>query len=209
LPTLFIKSLFPKQSHGRAIKQIVRYLKGTRTRGLIMRPTAALTLDCYVDADFAGLWGSEDPEEHLSVRSRTGYVLTLGGCPVSWCSKLQTEVALSTMEAEYIALSHSMRDLLPMQRLLAEVNDALGLSSASSPSTVYEDNTGALTLANLPRLTPRSKHIAVKYHFFRQHVADGSVRVVKISTNDQLADIFTKGLTRQVFESLRFKLLGW
>jgi hypothetical protein len=139
-------SHFPKQSHGRAIKQIVRYLKGTRTRGLIMRPTDALNLDCYVDADFAGLWGSEDDQDSLSARFRTGYVLTLGGCPLTWCSTLQIEIALSTMEAEYIALSHSMRDLLLMQRLLVKVNSALGLPQVTPISTVYEDNDSALTL---------------------------------------------------------------
>jgi hypothetical protein len=84
----------------------------------------------------------------------------------------------------------------------AEVSGALDLSPPCSSSTIYEDNKGALTLATLPRLNPKSKQIAVKHYFFRQYVAGGTVRVVKIDTRDHLADIFTKGLTLQAFEPL-------
>jgi hypothetical protein len=80
-----------------------------------------LELDCYVEADFAGLWNYESDQDPVCVRSRTGYVITLGGCPVIWVSKLQTEIALITLEAEYIALSTSMRDLLPMRQILSEI----------------------------------------------------------------------------------------
>ena len=95
----------PKESHGSAIKKIVRYLQGTKTDGMILSPTQDFSVDCYVDADFAGLYPVEDKQESISVRSRTGYVLFLANCPLLWASKLQTEVALSTMEAEYVALS--------------------------------------------------------------------------------------------------------
>ena len=73
-----------------------------------------LQLNCYVDADFAGLYNVEDQQDPVCVKSRTGYVLTLGKTPLLWVSKLQTEVALSTTEAEYIALSQAMRELIPM-----------------------------------------------------------------------------------------------
>jgi hypothetical protein len=82
-------------------------------------PHKDMNLDCYVDADFAGLWGSEDDQDPVCVKSRTGYVLTLGGCPLLWVSKL----------AEYIALSQAMRDLLPMRRLAKEVARSLGLQT--------------------------------------------------------------------------------
>ena len=77
----------PRHSHEQALKRIARYLKGTRTRGMIIRPSRNLRLDLYADADFAGLWNAEDPHDPHCVRSRTGYVLTLGDVPVLWGSK--------------------------------------------------------------------------------------------------------------------------
>jgi len=97
-----------KQSHENAIKCICHYLQGTLNESLIFKPMQKLSLDCYADADFVGLWGQEDDQDPVSVKSHTGYVLLFGGCPLLWVSKLQTEIALSTMEVEYIALSHSM-----------------------------------------------------------------------------------------------------
>jgi transposase InsO family protein len=204
----------PRRSHEIALKRIGRYLLGTRKRGLIMKPRDDLKIDMYVDADFAGLWGVEDPNDPNCVKSRTGFVIVIGGCPVLWTSKLQTEIALSTMQAEYIALSMSMRDLLPFKDLVEEVCRHMGLDHkklASIKTTVHEDNAGALTLANLPpsRVTPKSKHYGVKVHWFRSKLKPGRIEVVKIGTDDQLADIFTKGLRTTKFAEMRLKLLGW
>jgi hypothetical protein len=105
----------PRRNHELAIRLIVRYLKATANKGYILRPTYPPQLDCYVDADFAGSWTSSTAENPSSVKSRTGYVITFASCPVLWCSKLQTEVALSTTEVEYIALSQSARDLIPLR----------------------------------------------------------------------------------------------
>eukprot|EP00956_Cyclotella_meneghiniana_P000227 scaffold288_cov44-Cyclotella_meneghiniana.AAC.7 len=91
--------------HVAALKRIGCYLKGTKSRGLILNPSKHLHVDCYPDADFAGLYGHEDKQDPHCVRSRTGYVILLANCPILWKSKLQTEIALSTMEAEYVALS--------------------------------------------------------------------------------------------------------
>jgi hypothetical protein len=102
----------------------------------------------FVGTDFAGLYGVEDSQDPVCVKSRTGYCLTFGGCPVIWVSKLQTEIALSTTEAEYIALSQSMRDLIPMRRLLQETGTALAVDinkTAMLHSTVFEVNNGALS----------------------------------------------------------------
>ena len=131
----------PKRSHEEAVKRICRYLKGTMDKGMIIDPKGSMKLNCYVDADFAGLWGHEDDQDPVCVKSRTGYVITLGACPLLWVSKLQTEIALSTMEAEYIALSQSMRDLLPIKRLVECVADALDLQKSDDVraiSTVFE-----------------------------------------------------------------------
>ena len=90
---------YPRQSHAKAVKSILRYLKGTCDKGMILRPTNQLNLEAFVDADFAGLHGQEPDHLPESARSRTGYVITLGGCPVIWKSQLQSEIALSTTHA--------------------------------------------------------------------------------------------------------------
>jgi Reverse transcriptase (RNA-dependent DNA polymerase) len=204
---------FPKKSHEEAIMRICRYLKGTSTKGLIFNPNDEMRLDCYVDADFAGLYNAEDHQDPVCVKSRTGYCITLGSCPVLWVSKLQTEIALSTVEAEYIALSQSIRDLLPMRRLLQGIGSKLNLDFSKPAilhSTVFEDNNGALSLATAPKINPRTKHIAVKYHHFRESVGeDKGVLIVKIDTKEQKADVLTKGLPKETHEYIRKLLMGW
>ena len=172
-----------------------------------------MTLDLYVDADFAGLWNYEEVTDPSCVRSRTGYVITMGNIPVTWQSKLQTEVALSTMESEYIAASYGMRSLLPMRDILKVLCKALNIhrSVQSTVSTVWEDNAAALILmqAPLPKMTPRSKHIAVKYHWFREHFSDTTIIPKKIASEQQKADIFTKALRQDSLERNRLALMGW
>ena len=91
----------PKKIHEVTVKRIGRYLKGTMEKGLILEPSDDLTIDCYPDANFAGFWSHGHPQDPHCVCSCTGYVITLTGCPVLWSSKIQTEIALSTMESEY------------------------------------------------------------------------------------------------------------
>jgi len=95
----------PKRSHEIAIKRIGRYLIGTKDKGMIIKPTTNIGINAYPDADFSGLYGYEDNNDPVCVRSRTGYVITVAGCPIYWSSKLQTETATSTMEAKVIALA--------------------------------------------------------------------------------------------------------
>ena len=202
----------PKASHRIAVKRIGRYLKRTADKGIIYKiDKSKTTLDCYADADFAGLWGKSNPDDPVSVTSRTGYVIRHFGCPILWHSKLQTEIALSTTEAEYISLSSAMRDLIPMRIILSEIGKVLDISDQEivCHSKVFEDNKGAEELANVPKMRPRTKHIAVKYHHFRSHVANGTIKVLRIGTKEQIADIFTKALPRETFLILRKQLLGW
>jgi hypothetical protein len=206
----------PRQSHTQAVKRIAHYLKGIldNDQGLMFKRTDDLTLDCFVDADFAGLWSYEDDQDPVCVRSRTGYVMTLGGCPIHWTSKLQEIIALSTTEAEYIALAQAMREFIPMRRLFDELMTAFDLHKgepAAFKSTIFEDNNGAIATATAPKMTPRTKHIAVKYHFVRQYfgpkrLPDQPFVLKKIDTLEQKADIFTKGLSAETFLILR-KLL--
>ncbi len=204
----------PTKRHEHALVRIGRYLKGTMDKGLMLDPSHDLHLDCYPDADFAGLWNHEKSDDPHCVRSRTGYVITLAGCPVLWASKLQTEIALSTMEAEYIALSTACRDLFPLMDKLTELTSVLNLPFTPGSNMhvrIHEDNVGTLTLGKLEprRMTPRSKHYAVKYHWFREHLGPRNIELVKIASAHQLGDIFTKGMTAAAFENVRKQLMGW
>jgi Reverse transcriptase (RNA-dependent DNA polymerase) len=200
----------PKASHGEAVKRICQYLQGTRERGLIFQPTKEMTLDCYSDADFAGLWNYEEDQDPVCVKSCTGYVLTLAGCPLVWGSKLQTEIALSTLESEYIALSTAIQELIPLRRILQEVGTALSSQPSIIRSTCFEDNNGALGLVLTPRMTPHTKHIAVKYHFFKSMIGeDKGIIIRRVDSALQKADIFMKGLTQETFESIQKLLMGW
>ena len=206
----------PTAKHVAALKRIGRYLKGTRGKGLILRPSRHLHVDCYPDADFAGLYGHEDSHDPHCVRSRAGYVILVSNCPVLWRSVLLKEICLSTMEAEYCALSLSCKDLFPVIDQLKELAAAVGLpldEATKLHTTIHEDNVGALTLGQMEpkRFTPRSKFYALKWHWFRQRVFDPSnnITLVKVDTKNQLGDIFTKGLGRVAFSYLRSKLMGW
>ena len=126
-------------------------------------------------------------------------------------SKLQTEIPLSTTEAEYIALSHAMRSAIPMTQLLHELEHILPFDYIPSKvnCTVFEDNESCIQISKSPRMRPRTKHIAIKYHHFRKGVIDGLYEILPIDTAEQTADIFTKGLTEDKFVYLRKKLNGW
>ena len=204
----------PTTKHVTALKHIGRYLKGTQEKGIIMHPSTAIHVDCYPDADFAGLYNKEDAQDPHCVRSHSGYVICIAKCPVLWRSKLQTEIALSTMKAEYVALSTACKDLFPLLDLTRELASACGLNVSKDTNfhvKVHEDNVGALTLGRLEprRMTPRSKHYALKYHWFCEQIGPRNVQLVKIDTKDQLGDIFTKGLSPIPFKHLRLKLMGW
>ena len=197
-------------------KRICRYLKGTfdekgNARGIIMQPDLQAGIECYVDADFAGGYHKDLSHDPVSVLSRTGYVIFYMGCPLLWVSKMQTEITLSTTKAEYVALSQSMRDVIPLMNLIEEASD-LWSTDTFKPQIIcklFEDNNKALELAKAPKYRPCTKHIALKYHHFREHVKQGKVDIQAIDTKDQIADQFTKALADNTFLYLRDKLMGW
>ncbi len=215
----------PKQSHAIAVKRILRYLNSTKDKGMTLQPTKNPVIDCYVDADFAGLWKAEDDQDPLCVKSRTGFLITFMGSPLHWVSKLQSQIALSTMEAEYIALSQSMREIIGFREILKELythtfDDPTGYKALTfntvsktfgqiPTSTVYEDNEACLKFATVPKMSPRTKHIAIPYHFFRSKVDNGEINIVGVRTDNQMADQFTKGLPQDKFLRDRKQLVGW
>ena len=209
----------PTHQHEQAIKRIVRYLIGTQrgrnkteiTRGILYQPGKTKSIEAFVDASFAGEWNAEWSDEPSSVMSRTGYVVLYANCPVIWSSKLQSEIALSTTEAEYIAFSQCLRDVIPLIELLKELRRTI-LFDDQTPllhCTVQEDNRGCIDLVETPRMRPRTKHIALKYHHFRNYVCDKTVSVKYVESKEQIADIFTKALGDCQFCYLRKLLMGW
>ena len=118
---------------------------------------------------------------------------------------MQTEIALSSTEAEYIALSQAMREVIPLMELMKEakkMNIPINPTPPKVHCCVFEDNSGAIEIAKVPKMRPRTKHLNIKYHHFRSFVQDGSVSVQYVNTEQQKADIFTKPINQNVF-------LGW
>jgi hypothetical protein len=189
-------------------------LKGCLDDGLIIRRQDNLSLDCHCDSDFAGNYIKTDNDDPASVRSRTGFLITFGTVPILWKSKIQTEIALSSMEAEYIALSTAMRSLIHLRSLLFEIADSFNLqigSRISTISTVFEDNNACRILATTdpPRLTPRSKSLAVKYHWFREHLSEDTIVIKDVASADQKGDGFTKPKPQPAFLTFRRDVCGW
>ena len=219
----------PKASHEQAVKHIGRYLYLTREKGLICTPEATFELNAYCDSDFAGRWHSSVSHLRESCLSRTGYVIMFAGCPILWKSTLQTEIALSSTEAEFMALSTCMRTLIPMRHILEELSSIALLrhclpvtttSKISShkqeitspklkPSLVFEDNASCIILATSENIKHRTRHIATKYFRFKDEVHAGNLKVTKVDTRENISDMFTKPLNRDTFEYLRKKFMGW
>ncbi|KAI2491170.1 G-protein coupled peptide receptor [Fragilaria crotonensis] len=206
----------PRLQHGKALKWLGRYLVGSRDKGMIYSPATNQSFDVYVDASFTGDWDPEyadwDPD---TARSRTGYVILYASCPVIWASKLQSEIALSTTESEYLAISTATREVLPLMELVQEMQDhGCGLT-ATTPRLhcwVFEDNSGAIELATSvknSKMRPRMRHINTKYHHFRNKVQDGTMSIHPVSTEDMLADILTQICNGETHTKLRKQLMGW
>ncbi len=202
----------PMRSHAEAVKRICRYLLGTQDKGVILRPKGEESFDCWVDASHASEWSSKSAEfDPNTARSRMGYILCYAGCPMMWASKMQTEIALSSTEAEYIALSAAMREILPLMWLMEELEER-GIKVSARPCRVhckvFEDNAGAIEIAKVPKMRPRTKHLNIKYHHFREKVGK-TVSIWHVPTEDQMADVLTKPLEKTPFKKHRLKLSGW
>lgn len=186
----------PRQSHLVAVKRIIRYLKGTPDFGVLFphqQEHTKLQLVAYSDSDWCG--------DQIERRSTMGYVFSLSGTPVSWCSKKQTVVALSTCEAEYIAACSAA---CQAQWLLTLLNE-LGLNLGEAV-TLMVDNKSAIDLAKNPVAHGRSKHIEAKFHYLRDQVSKERIKLKHCVTDLQIADIMTKPLRGDRFRTLRLML---
>ena len=205
-------SVDPKHSHADAVKHIGRYLKGTPHEGITLRPDTQQSFQCRVDADFAGNWEPEGAQhDPMTAKSRSGWIIQYVGCPITWASKLQTLTTLSTTEAECVALLMAMREQLPLIQLLKEVVahkvDA-NLQLTTIHCKAFEDNSGALEMAKVPKMRPRTKHLNNVYHHFRESIQNNEVTLIAVRTNDQLADLLTKPLPDNLFQRFRDKVLN-
>jgi Reverse transcriptase (RNA-dependent DNA polymerase) len=190
----------PGPLHWRAVKRILRYLRGTKHYKLRLGPAnstmADNTLVGYVDADYAG--------DINTSRSTSGFVFMLGPSLISWASRLQSVVAKSTTEAEYMSLDEGISEVLYLLQLLKDVG-----MEQQTPITIYEDNSGAISLANNPQFQRRTRHIRVRYHYIRECICNGTVQLQYINTKEQLADALTKNVdtkTLKHFVNMFFKI---
>ena len=176
-----------------------------------MYPENDKLLKCYFDADFIGGWSTNESDDPASVYPRTGYIIKYRNCLILWVSKLKSEIPLFTTEAEYIALSQVMREIIPMVGHLERLEKTLKIESKlpSFKCKVFKDNNGAIELSKAPKIRPRTKHIALKYHHFREYDQKGLIKINPIDTLEQVADIFTKDLPFPIFNYLRKKMMGW
>ena len=180
----------PTKQHWVAVKRIIQYLKGTQQYGLLYSKSDSNHCVGFSDAD----WGGDLDDR----KSTSGYLFQVGGTAISWRSKKQTCVALSTAEAEYIALASAAQEPLWLQELLADLKKE-DLKSI----TIYEDNQSVISMAKNPQFHGRTKHIAIKYHFIREQVSSGKLEMKYCKTNDMIADMLTKGLSGEQSEKLR------
>lgn len=171
----------PLQTHWQALKRLLRYLKGTIHHGLVLNRNSSLTLSAFSDSDWGGV--------HSAGRSTTAYLLYLGTNIVSWRSTRQKIVSRSSTEAEYKALENASAELIWLKNLLHE----LGVPKTTAP-TLFCDNTGATYLCANPIYHSRMKHVALDYHFVREQIALGLLKVLHVHSQDQLADMLTKPL---------------
>ena len=143
--------------------------------------------------------------------SRTGYSIMYAGCPINFVSKLQTEIALSTTEVEYIALSQALLEVIPLMSLTEEINTTFPvfLGAPELICTVHEDNQSCIKMSQADKFSPRTKHIALKYHQFRSFVRSKRVTIKYCITEIQKADILKKTLSDALFFRFRHMLIGW
>jgi len=170
----------PTRTHEKAAKHALRYLNGTTDEGITYNGNLGMKLEFWSDAN----WGGEEGRESVS-----GFVATIAGGSVTYSSKKQGSVALSSTESEYMALLHALKELIWLHRFLKEIG-----YDTDKQNTIFCDNQSAIALAHNPEHHARTKHIDIQYHFVRNCVEDGRMQLEYCPTEDMVADGLTKAL---------------
>ena len=178
----------------KALKRVLRYVKGTLGNKLVLKVNSNNGLCAYVDSD----WGGDVQDR----KSTTGYIFKLCDCSIAWASQKQQCVAISSTESEYRALSIAVTEAGWMKRILKEFN----VFDKDNPVLIHEDNQSAIRIAYNPENSKRLRHVDIRLQFITEEIDKGVVSVVHIGTEDQVADIFTKPLARAKFEKFRRSL---
>lgn len=183
----------PQDHHLEAVMRIIRYLKGTTGRGIWYRNHGHLDIQIYTDADWAG--------SLIDRRSTSGYFALIGGNLVTWRSKKQKVVSLSSAEAEFRGIAKDVVEILWLKKLM----DDLGLQ-VTLPTKLMCDNKASISISENPVQHDRTKHIEVDRHFIKEKIEDKIVELPYVPSEDQLADILTKAVAGRVFDDTLDKL---
>lgn len=179
----------PTDMDWKAARRIVKYLKGTKEMRLVFGPGDGWKLTGYSDADWAG--------DQESRRSTTGFVFLFGSGSIVWTSRKQSCVSLSSMEAEYVALSDACQELIWLRRLMTDLGE-----KPAGPTTVYDDNQSCLSFVQAERTSKRSKHIDTRRHFIKDQCERGEVNLEYRPSEEMTADALTKPLGETKFRQL-------
>ncbi|GJU63182.1 retrovirus-related pol polyprotein from transposon TNT 1-94 [Tanacetum coccineum] len=182
----------PKTTHLEAVKRIFRYVRGTTHLGLWYPKGTGVETIVYADSDHAG--------DYVDRKSTSGVCTFMGCCLTSWFAKKQTALAISTTEAEYVSAGKACQQALWMKQALIDYDICL------DDVPIMCDNKGAIDLSKNPVQHSRTKHIEIRHHFLRDNVQKGNISIEKVASEDNIADIFTKPLKREVFNYLRLGL---
>ena len=180
------------ERHYKELIRCLRYVFGTREKALVFLPVmrdekdVQWSLEGYCDSDFAG-----DKDKRISV---TGFCVYVCGCLVSWKSRGQKHVTLSSTEAEYVAVSELCQEIMFVRNILEFVGVKVKL-----PITVFCDNVGAIFLAYNAKTGGRTKHIDVKYHYVREFVYKDEVQIVFVHSENNHSNVFTKNTSQKVY----------
>jgi len=175
------------KEHWAAIKRVLRCVKGSMDKGLVFDKNSSCVLQGYSEADWAG--------DHETRRSTTGYTFIFSGAAVSWGSKLQKTLALSTMEAEYMALCEASKEAVWLNKLVQSVaSQGLRTAISCGPINIKVDNSGCIDFSKKPVEHKHTKHIKIRYHFLREPITTDKVTLEQCATDDMVTDPMTKEL---------------
>ncbi|KAL5567394.1 hypothetical protein UlMin_030558 [Ulmus minor] len=183
----------PRENHMEAAYRVLRYLKSAPGKGIIFRKSEKMEVEAYTDADWAG--------SVMDRRSTSGYCTFIGGNLVTWRSKKQSVVARSSAEAEFRSMAQGICELIWIKLILTDLGVKL-----EGPMKLYCDNISAISIAHNPVQHDRTKHVEIDRHFIKEKLENGVICIPYVTSEGQLADFLTKGLSSPTFHSILSKL---